>query len=324
MNDCTACQQLFSEYLDHQLDAIASAHLEHHLSACRECHAEWEYFTAAVSRLRQSGMIPPPSGILAGVHQKLAAQTSRQNVFTRMLHWLRHTDFSMSLPTAAGTVAIALVAMLIIRDFGGPTLSFRENTTPHPDYTIAKTAAPITSQPAATASSQRETTRSNLNDLAEAAPIQTLSLDQHLTELHWQFMANSFRYAPRGAAVINASTGRNASGPKGQSFEDALSTGNSFFHTFFQIAAQRPDVEVSIRNCPEEARLSLCRKLINSTDWLANVRDENTILLSVPPSKMASLNTLLHNHDAQFTPPSAREASFVSPRNSLLVTVRLQ
>lgn len=324
MNDCPTCQQHFSDYLDQQLDPTTHEQLEQHLAACRQCLQEWEYFSTAVQRLRQTGMVPPPAGILSGVHRKLAALEPRPGLAGRFLLWLRETDFSLSLPTAAATVGIALVAMLIVRDFGNQNFSHHTPQTAVPEQTIAKTSEPVDSQPVAVSRPRQETAFAPRHDLADNTPVQPLSLDQHLTELHWQFMADSSRYAPRDARITNVSTDSQPMARQSQSLEESISNRNSFFHTFFQIAAQRPDVEITIKNGPQENRLALCRRLINSTDWMANVHDENTILLAVPPSKMAALNSLFNEQDVLFSPPVAREASFASPRKSLLVAVRLQ
>jgi hypothetical protein len=68
---CQDCQELFSLYLDGEIDQISRSRVDSHFDICPQCKMEWQAFKNSIEFLRNMPMASVPPDFLAGIHQKL-------------------------------------------------------------------------------------------------------------------------------------------------------------------------------------------------------------------------------------------------------------
>lgn len=116
--DCARMPSLFSERLDQELAGIEQAAFDAHLEECPACRREWRIFKVTLSRVRSLEPVPVPPdllpAILAGVAERRPAASPAW--LARLLAYWRRMDFSVSLPTAAVTVAVAMMLAVVVQN----------------------------------------------------------------------------------------------------------------------------------------------------------------------------------------------------------------
>ncbi len=117
--DCSRLPSLYTARLDQELTAAEQAAFDGHLEACPDCRRQWRLFQNTMDRLQVLEPQPAPGDLLPGI---LAAvdQQQRQNPASslpaRLLNWWRRQDFSVSMPTAAATVATAMILAVLVKN----------------------------------------------------------------------------------------------------------------------------------------------------------------------------------------------------------------
>ncbi len=304
--DCNNCQELFSEYLDRLMDEPQLLPFEKHLEECPGCAEEWESFAAAVSWVRQM-QFAAPAGIMEGIRQKIAGGRPPGNTFvTRLLNFLRFQDFSLPLPAAAATLAVALLAMLAVKNFSPGNLPlFPSRQTPEKGN-IAQSET--TDRPGAAGypvSARSMYQRPDLNDAVYADQDGFLPMQQ----LGPQLVTTG-----NGSAFVTDS----ALAPSVYSKEVS--------RQFFSMLAghMSPDVRIQVNNLPIDSRLHLSRQLLNNPAWEARHFGSDTILLQMDPCKLKKLHGLLAGQNILIIPPDATDTAFGSPKKVLNVAIRLR
>jgi len=103
LTSCSSIQNMFSSYLENELDAAATARLKEHLAICPTCHNEWQLFEESLRWLKALQPEPVPAGFLPGIHDKLSRSRSP-------MAWLRGL---FTPPTLAISSLTALGALLL-------------------------------------------------------------------------------------------------------------------------------------------------------------------------------------------------------------------
>lgn len=127
--DCTRLSSLFSARLDHELSGREEAAFDGHLAGCPECRRQWRLFQATLERLHNLPPQPPPPDLLPGILAAVRGERRElveSSWWSRLLAWWSRQDFSVSVPTAAATVATAMVLAVLVKNsmlplpFAGP------------------------------------------------------------------------------------------------------------------------------------------------------------------------------------------------------------
>lgn len=111
MTDCTLHQTRFSLYHDQELADAERLALEAHLAACPHCAEEWRLFGLTLDHVADLRHGQPPADLLAGIHAKL----DRQPWWARLRDLVAQYHFSLSLPAATATVAVAMAVGLFFK-----------------------------------------------------------------------------------------------------------------------------------------------------------------------------------------------------------------
>jgi len=109
--ECNDYQGKFTAYRDQELAAVEQRQLEAHLAACPHCAKEWRLFTLTLDHVAALRQVQPPADLLPGIHAKLG----QPGLWFRLRDLCGHFDFSMSLPAAAATVAVAMAVGLFFK-----------------------------------------------------------------------------------------------------------------------------------------------------------------------------------------------------------------
>lgn len=119
--DCSRMPTLFTARLDRELERVEEAEFDRHLEECSRCRSQWQGFHLTLGRLGQLEPLPAPPELLPGIMRMISAGHSPKNSFFS-LSWFnnwkpyfRGFDLSVSLPTAAATVALAMVLALLVK-----------------------------------------------------------------------------------------------------------------------------------------------------------------------------------------------------------------
>lgn len=117
--DCSRLPSLYTARLDQELTAAEQAAFDGHLSACPDCRRQWRLFQNTMDRLQALEPQPVPGDLLPGI-MAAVDQQQRQNptssLLARLLNWWRRQDFSVSVPTAAATVATAMILAVLVKN----------------------------------------------------------------------------------------------------------------------------------------------------------------------------------------------------------------
>jgi len=309
--DCNKCQELFSDYIDRLIDESLLLHLEKHLEECPGCASEWESFAAAVAWVRKMQFMAP-EGILQGIREKIGEDRSKESVITRLFNVLRFHDFSLPLPAAAATLAVALLTMLAVKHFSGGNLPLIQPQHSTNRGSIAQSEPSDRSGTERFAASYKvapETmyrqpipTAASFSDFDSLLPLQQLGM-QFVTS------GNPSTFTDEKGLVFSP----NSREQKSQ---------QQFFSLLH--AHLPPDVKITVNNLPMDGRLRLSRTLLNNPAWSAQHYSSDTILLYMDPCKLKNLHNMLAGEDVLIVPPDAKDAAFGSPKNVLTVAVRMR
>lgn len=139
-------ENLASEYLEGQLDAVHRAQVEEHLAGCSACMEILSDVRQAIEACRSAGEVTPPAWLVAKIRlattgEKRAGITDQVNALLRAIRQPRiayavaMTVFSLSLIV---NVAGFNLRHLNIQDFNPTTWIYRANRTGHLLYARAE------------------------------------------------------------------------------------------------------------------------------------------------------------------------------------------
>lgn len=110
--ECAHLHELFTEFGDGTLDPQTRQEFRNHLTACPGCASSLTEFQETIQELRALEFASPPPDLLSGIHARL----EKPGMLDRLLGIWRDLDFSFSVPAAAATIAIAMVAGFLVKN----------------------------------------------------------------------------------------------------------------------------------------------------------------------------------------------------------------
>ncbi|HET97652.1 MAG TPA: hypothetical protein ENN98_02955 [Desulfurivibrio alkaliphilus] len=135
--DCSRISSMFTADLDHELDQASRSAFDDHLGSCPACRRQRRLFRATVARVQSLEPLNPPLGILSGIQARLE-QPAPADLFGRLAAYWRRLDFSVSLPTAVATVALAMVMAFLAKN----EVFFQYQAAPEQAAAVSAAAAP--------------------------------------------------------------------------------------------------------------------------------------------------------------------------------------
>ncbi|HIJ78059.1 MAG: zf-HC2 domain-containing protein [Desulfobulbaceae bacterium] len=109
---CHEISSLFTDYADNSLDAPTLKKFKGHLDNCAHCSREWREFSLTIQLVQGLEPVRPPADLLMGIHQKLA----KKGFWSRFFELLGQHNFPMSIPAAATTFTLAMLAAFIVKN----------------------------------------------------------------------------------------------------------------------------------------------------------------------------------------------------------------
>ncbi|MBI4794019.1 MAG: zf-HC2 domain-containing protein [Deltaproteobacteria bacterium] len=309
---CQDCQELFSLYLDGEIDPSSRSGVDAHLSTCRQCGMEWRAFKTTVAFLRDMPKAQVPPDFLAGIRQKIETQTPWQKFKTFLF---RRGERQLAFATA--------FAMLVI---GFATASLLQMMPYSPTGQD--------DQPAATV----QTEQMARNDRApEHAALPADAGDaKGGPQDFYPGIPRLAEYAGNGApAFPQLAMTAGARNEQHVPVVDFVSTGpthssSSYLDEPFtslsphqQPPVIKPDLQITIHPAPRAEQMAIVQQIVQSPLWRAELHDHNTLLLSVPANSFDQLLRICCAEKTSFSPEYARNSRYISMKRYLTVAVRL-
>jgi len=111
--DCSAIQELLSEYIDGALDVKAKEAVEKHIAVCENCNQELASLSAVVEELGSLDQVKAPADFLEKIHERMEPHFSIDRLIRKLF-----VPFHIKIPlelAAAATVMILVVLVLNIQ-----------------------------------------------------------------------------------------------------------------------------------------------------------------------------------------------------------------
>ncbi len=111
--DCSAIQELLSEYIDGALDVKAKEAVEKHISTCENCNQELASLSAVVEELGSLDQVKAPADFLEKIHERMEPRFSIDRLIRKLF-----VPFHIKIPlelAAAATVTILVFFVLNIQ-----------------------------------------------------------------------------------------------------------------------------------------------------------------------------------------------------------------
>ncbi len=110
--ECSLFQQLLTEFDDGTLRAEIRHDFDNHIALCSECACTLKEFQRTLRALHALDFVIPPPDLLTGIHAKL----DKPSLLDRLLGRWKELDFTLSLPAAVATIAIAMTAGFLVKN----------------------------------------------------------------------------------------------------------------------------------------------------------------------------------------------------------------
>jgi negative regulator of sigma E activity len=116
MNDCTAIQAMFTEYLDGRLSGREMQAVAAHLECCEECASEWKSLEYVQSSLAVLGPAPEPEDLPLRIRVAISQERARrsQGSFHALSLAWKNTVGPFLLQAAAGFASAVLLLGTVI------------------------------------------------------------------------------------------------------------------------------------------------------------------------------------------------------------------
>ncbi len=304
--DCKNIEELFSAYTEKELDAQTAVLLESHLSTCKACMREWDYLKETLQWIACIEHVPPPSDLLAGIHEKL----EQRNIFSRFINWFRYANPTMSIPAAAMTVLLAFAGMSLYKNFfqHQADIPFSKETQ---TLNLADNKADL---------KPYLNTPTNSYQVIQKPDFQGFRFDVLHSRLQSKNSTNhpaSINYNTRmDRGIINGFETQNNLFEAHSDLEDLL-PGNNFRHHL------TPDFMITLKTADPATRTRISQQLLAEKKWHPKMYKNDLFLLFLKSTELTNLQNTLALQEIGGPPFS----NFPGPSNTdkmLMVAVRIQ
>ncbi len=97
--DCSAIQELLSEYIDGVLDVKAKKAVEKHVSTCESCNQELASLSAVVEELGSLDQVKAPADFLEKIHERMEPRFSIDRLIRKLFvpfHIKQNSSFAIA------------------------------------------------------------------------------------------------------------------------------------------------------------------------------------------------------------------------------------
>jgi hypothetical protein len=298
---CQDCQELFSLYLDGEIDQISRSRVDSHFDICPQCKMEWQAFKNSIEFLRNMPMASVPPDFLAGIHQKLEPRPPWQKVKGFFAgkgarKWAWSSAFAMLVIGLASASLIQLIPVSQTDQVAENSISTEQSS-----LLLAENEGGKGSQqdfyPGVPLLSQYEGKDSPA--MQQFAMIPRSTTDQHIP------------------AVDFVSTG------SGHTSSPYLDTPLTSFSSQQQAPTIKPDLQITIHSAPRAEQMAIVQQIVQSPLWRSELYNHNTLLLSVPASSFDQLLQICCSEKTSFSPEYARNSHYISLKRFITVAIKL-
>ncbi|MEW6518616.1 MAG: zf-HC2 domain-containing protein [Thermodesulfobacteriota bacterium] len=307
---CQDCQDLFSLYLDGDIDQISRSQVDSHFDVCPQCKMEWQAFRHSVAFLRDMPMASVPPDFLVGIHRKLAPrspwQKAREFLVGRIAgKWAMSTAFAM---LVIGFATASLIQLIPVSRTG-----LDSNTPP---AAPAKQLA-ANSHEAPLLLAENDGDQGGQHDFYPGVPL--------LSEYEGKDspVMQQFAMLPRSKDEQHIPVVDLVSTGSGHSPSPYLDTPLPSFSSRQHTPVITPDLQITIHAAPRAEQMAIVRQIIQSPLWRAELYDHNTLLLSVPTSSFDQLLQICCTEKTSLSPDYARHSHYISLKRYLTVAIKL-
>jgi hypothetical protein len=291
--DCNKIQELFTSYVDGDLDNSIVTLFDDHLDNCANCKVEWSFFNKTVHYLAAMEKLTAPSDLLMGIHEKMERQN--QGLFSRLWQGWQNVDMSMSWQTGTAIIAIAFSAMAIIKTF--------------PLQDPGQGAAPQT---------QIAQTQQKANGIQPNRKIFRLPSESF-------FAGDSPRFTETSPRLSYATNRAGAGSLSGQGPSQSLYEVFTRIHSIPDnglTKLYRPDMAVSTETLSFARKNSLYKQITADTGWHSETHDDE-LLIFVRPKQLPRLQQLFARHKIVFPPTDFSLTDFNPHKRTVTIAVQL-
>ncbi|MBI5557321.1 MAG: zf-HC2 domain-containing protein [Deltaproteobacteria bacterium] len=307
---CDDCQELFSLYLDGEIDQISRSEVDSHFKACPQCVEEWRVFKNTVNFLRDIPMEKVPPGFLAGIHEKL----ERPSLLARFKAlFFGQGERKLVFSTAFAMLVIGFVTASLIQLFPF-SRSGKENQTPLtvPSGQMAQNALTQEKPSLLLAdNSDQQDYYPGVPPLSEYDKNEPSSFQQ----LAMVPRAKSEHPVPQVDFVSTGATGHATSPYLGAPLT-SLAARN-------QPPSIKPDLLITIHSSSGGEQMALVQQIVKSPLWRAELYNHSTLLLSVPSGSFDQLLQICGQGNTSVSPDYAVNSRYVSLKRFLTVAIKL-
>ena len=300
MMNCKDCQELFSLYLDDEIDAPGRTFIQSHLESCRQCELEYQAFKNTVHFLQNFPAEQIPSDFLVGIHAKLEEQSPWEKVRS-WLAWPGQRKVALS--SAFAMLAIGFATASLIQIIPG-----------------SQTETPGTAPPAVQTRqlAQQQSTSQN-TVLAH----NTVSVQDSIQDYYPGIPLLS-EYKGTATPLFQHLAMTRSQNPKQQITPSYLNvTASPVTYSAPQPAVQ-PDLQITIHHSANNEHIAMMRQITQSTFWQTKIYDNSTLLLSVPSRNFDKLRKICCQTASSFSPAHAKHQRYLSPKRNITVAIRLE
>lgn len=308
--DCQQCQELFSLYVDEELDPQHISFLEAHLGQCDRCRMEWEAFRFTVEYLHSLPQEAVPPGFLVGINAKL----EDPSLLEKLQNWLTWGSRHKVATSSAVALLVAGVTAASLMQLGpGPA----PDLAPQSRMASSQSQTAPREEPGATALVLAENTQTTPEDYYPGVPF--LSEYEEAADSHMQ----RFTMVPLPGKSQDLPMVGFVSTHKPQYIPFHREEGSPSFSRMHPFSAIEADLYITIHSSANHSQRAIIKELVQSPQWQARIHDNSTLLLSVPVENFDQLRKLCCPETTTFTPEYARTSLYFSPKRFLTVAVKL-
>lgn len=310
---CQDCQELFSLYLDGEIDQISRSNVDSHFASCPQCKTEWQAFKNSIDFLRGMPMASVPPDFLTGIHQKLEPRTPWQTVKEFLTgkgekKWALSTAFAM---LVIGFVTASLIQLIPF------TPTDRDSKTPSALQSgqMAENNRNTAQSPLVLA--ENEGGKGGQQDFYPGVPLLSEYEGKDSPVMQQLAMVPRRKTEQHIPTVDFVSTGA------GHASSPYLDAPFGSFASQQQIPAIKPDLQITIHAAPRAEQMAIVKQIVQSPLWRAELYDHSTLLLSVPASSYDQLLQICCAEKTSLSPEYARNTRYISLKRFLTVAVKL-